>query len=195
MIFHKINDISNIYYHNYKNNFLELILCFALNNNELYLIGLKLVHSQTHTLKNNTIWLQNSNLFIKQDFAKQIKKYIDYLDKYFIGQSPIFDLNIGIYNPTDFQFLVWQSLSNIPYGKFISYSQIAQNINIPKAIRAVGTAVSQNPIAIILPCHRVLPKNSKLFKHNFPITELDVGQFMYGAKIKSLFLNLEIGNR
>jgi AraC family transcriptional regulator of adaptative response/methylated-DNA-[protein]-cysteine methyltransferase len=56
---------------------------------------------------------------------------------------------------TDFQIQVWQQLLEIPYWKSSSYAEIAKNIWRPRAVRAVGTAIGTNPIAIIIPCHRV----------------------------------------
>jgi methylated-DNA-[protein]-cysteine S-methyltransferase len=57
---------------------------------------------------------------------------------------------------------VWAELLNIPFGKTISYGELARRINNPKASRAVGLANGQNPISIIVPCHRVIGANGKL---------------------------------
>ena len=57
---------------------------------------------------------------------------------------------------TDFQIKVWKALLNIPFGKTVTYSDIAMAINNPKALRAVGTAIGRNPVAVFIPCHRVL---------------------------------------
>lgn len=58
---------------------------------------------------------------------------------------------------TDFQLSVWQALLKIPAGKLSSYGKLAAQIKRPKAVRAVGTAVGQNPVSFIVPCHRVVP--------------------------------------
>lgn len=63
---------------------------------------------------------------------------------------------------TDFQRLVWKALREIPYGQVVSYKDIAQKIGNPKAYRAVGMANNKNPIAIIIPCHRVIGKDGSL---------------------------------
>lgn len=63
---------------------------------------------------------------------------------------------------TDFQRLVWKALREIPYGQVVSYKDIAQKIGNPKACRAVGMANNKNPIAIIIPCHRVIGKDGSL---------------------------------
>tara|TARA_Y100000589_G_scaffold311049_1_gene330046 strand:+ start:84 stop:470 length:387 start_codon:yes stop_codon:yes gene_type:complete len=60
---------------------------------------------------------------------------------------------------TDFQIQVWRQLAQIPFGKIFSYTQLAQRINRPKAIRAISNAVAKNPIAILIPCHRIIRKN------------------------------------
>jgi methylated-DNA-[protein]-cysteine S-methyltransferase len=66
------------------------------------------------------------------------------------------------YQGTSFQLAVWNALCEIPYGQTCSYSEIAQSIQKPAAVRAVGTAIGANPILITVPCHRVIGKNGKL---------------------------------
>lgn len=63
---------------------------------------------------------------------------------------------------TVFQEIVWESLRNIPYGKTISYGELADQIGRPNTSRAVGLANGRNPISIIVPCHRVIGVNGKL---------------------------------
>ncbi len=63
---------------------------------------------------------------------------------------------------TDFQRQVWQDLTNIPYGETCSYLDLATKINNPKAVRAVGAANGKNPLAIVVPCHRVIGANGTL---------------------------------
>jgi methylated-DNA-[protein]-cysteine S-methyltransferase len=63
---------------------------------------------------------------------------------------------------TDFQLSVWNKLREIPYGETRSYAQIAKAIGKPKAVRAVGTANGSNPLAIVVPCHRVIGSSGKL---------------------------------
>lgn len=83
------------------------------------------------------------------------------LDEYFDGQRQQFDVPLQFLG-TDFQKLVWQTLTTIPYGRTESYGQIAQQINRPKAARAVGMANNKNPIVIIVPCHRVIGASGQL---------------------------------
>ena len=63
---------------------------------------------------------------------------------------------------TDFQLKVWQSLLRIPMGRLSTYGQIAQNIDHAKAARAVGTAIGSNPVAFLIPCHRVIQSTGLL---------------------------------
>lgn len=81
--------------------------------------------------------------------------------EYFGQKRQRFDLPL---NPkgTDFRLQSWQALLNIPFGQTASYSEQAQVMNKPKAVRAVGGANGANPISIIIPCHRVIGKNGSL---------------------------------
>lgn len=90
---------------------------------------------------------------IKETY-KQIKEYLE-------GKRKIFDIPIKM-KGTEFQKKVWKELTKIPYGETRSYKQIAEGIGKPKASRAVGMANHNNPIAIIVPCHRVIGTNNKL---------------------------------
>ena len=81
----------------------------------------------------------------------------DTSDLHVLNELPI-DLDQG----TPFQQEVWLALARIPVGHTISYLQLAQQINRPKAVRAVGQALKRNPLAIILPCHRVIQQSGKL---------------------------------
>lgn len=97
----------------------------------------------------------------KEDVNSAIKKAIFQLDEYFKGQRKEFDLNLS-FNGTDFQKIVWQELLKIPYGKVISYQELSRRIGRPNAARAVGNAIGKNPIAIIVPCHRIIKTNGDL---------------------------------
>ena len=77
------------------------------------------------------------------------------LKEYFAGTRNQFELELD-FTGTDFQKQVWQALLTIPFGETRSYSQIAQQIGKPNAVRAVGAANGRNPISIIAPCHRVI---------------------------------------
>ncbi len=83
------------------------------------------------------------------------------LDEYFAKARQAFSLPL---NPkgTSFQTKAWQALQTIPYGNTISYGEQALRLGNPNASRAVGRANSKNPIAIVIPCHRVIGKNGSL---------------------------------
>lgn len=83
------------------------------------------------------------------------------LAEYFAGRRQTFDLPL---NPrgTAFQQAVWQALREIRYGSTLSYREVAEEVGNPKAVRAVGSANSRNPISIIVPCHRVVGSDGKL---------------------------------
>jgi len=85
----------------------------------------------------------------------------DQLKEYFAGTRKEFDVPLDI-EGTDFQKRVWNELQKIPYGKTISYKTLSEKLGDVKAIRAVGKANGQNPIAIIIPCHRVIGANGNL---------------------------------
>lgn len=84
------------------------------------------------------------------------------LEEYFNGKRKSFDLNIKFVKGTEFQLKVWNALKEIPYGEKVTYKYIAEKINNPKAVRAVGGANNKNPISIIIPCHRVIGVNGKM---------------------------------
>lgn len=83
------------------------------------------------------------------------------LDEYFAGNRTQFDLPL-LLEGTDFQRKAWTTLCNIPYGETVSYGEEARRMGMPKAVRAVGGANHANPIAIIVPCHRVIAASGKL---------------------------------
>ncbi|MNE62675.1 Methylated-DNA--protein-cysteine methyltransferase [compost metagenome] len=71
---------------------------------------------------------------------------------------------------TDFQVRVWKSLLKIPFGKAVTYSDIAQDIGQPTASRAVGAAVGANPVSFVVPCHRALGKSGALTGYHWGLT-------------------------
>jgi methylated-DNA-[protein]-cysteine S-methyltransferase len=83
------------------------------------------------------------------------------LEEYFAGGRSRFDIPMHL-EGTAFQRTVWHALTEIPYGETISYGELARRIGRPDRARAVGTANGQNPIAVIVPCHRVIGANGKL---------------------------------
>ena len=86
---------------------------------------------------------------------------VDQLKAYFEGDLHDFDVDMRL-DGTEFQQRVWQGLQEIPYGETWSYGQLADHIGAHGAQRAVGLANGKNPIAIIVPCHRVIGASGKL---------------------------------
>ena len=84
-----------------------------------------------------------------------VKPVVDQLEGYFCGALMKFDVPLDPVG-SEFQLEVWNALREIPYGETRTYGQIAKTVRQPKAARAVGLANNQNPIAIIIPCHRVI---------------------------------------
>jgi methylated-DNA-[protein]-cysteine S-methyltransferase len=99
-------------------------------------------------------WTQDNNTF-------PFPQVIEQLTAYFEGKLKEFNLPISMLG-TKFQKQVWQELTKIPYGKTISYKELAVRIGNAKAVRAVGLANGRNPISIIVPCHRVIGANGSL---------------------------------
>ncbi len=83
------------------------------------------------------------------------------LQAYFSGELTQFNLSLAP-RGTTFQKRVWQALQKIPYGSVTSYGQIAEQIDAPKAVRAVGGANGRNPLPVVIPCHRVIGSNGHL---------------------------------
>ena len=83
------------------------------------------------------------------------------LGEYFAGERTSFDVPMTL-EGTDFQRRVWAQLCTIPYGETISYGELARRVGNPKASRAVGSANGHNPVAVIVPCHRVIAADGSL---------------------------------
>jgi methylated-DNA-[protein]-cysteine S-methyltransferase len=97
---------------------------------------------------------------------------VEQLEAYFAGTRREFDLQLAP-RGTAFQLRVWEELRRIGFGETISYGELAARVGNPKASRAVGLANGQNPISIIIPCHRVIGANGKLtgYGGGLPIKE------------------------
>jgi O-6-methylguanine DNA methyltransferase len=91
----------------------------------------------------------------------RVKSVIEQLEAYFVGSASGFDVRLDL-EGSPFQLTVWRQLLEIPYGETRSYGDIAKAIGQPRSARAVGLANNQNPIPIIVPCHRVVGANGTL---------------------------------
>jgi methylated-DNA-[protein]-cysteine S-methyltransferase len=110
--------------------------------------------------------------------AKPFAEAVRQLGAYFAGQLRRFALPLAPAG-TPFQRRVWQALLEIPYGETVSYGELARQIDRPSAFRAVGAANGQNPLAIVIPCHRVIGSNGQLVGYGG------------GLPVKSALLELE----
>ena len=97
-----------------------------------------------------------------------LKQALIQLKQYFDGIRVKFDLKVST-NGTEFQKRVWKELLKIPFGQTISYRELASRIGDEKAVRAVGSANGQNPISIIIPCHRVIGSDGNLVGYGWGI--------------------------
>jgi O-6-methylguanine DNA methyltransferase len=111
-------------------------------------------------------------------FQAVIGKYL----AYFQGRKVDFAESLDLVGRTPFEKAVWKTTLEIPYGKTQSYSDIARQIGKPSAPRAAGQALGRNPLAIIIPCHRVLAIDGSL------------GGYGGGLELKRRLLDLEAGN-
>lgn len=90
-----------------------------------------------------------------------MKNCIHQLQEYFEGKRKSFDFEMNL-DGTDFQKKVWKETKKIKFGETLAYSDIAKRIHNPKAVRAVGAALGENPVLLAIPCHRVIAKSKKL---------------------------------
>lgn len=100
-------------------------------------------------------WTCNASNPLLQETANQLRAY-------FAGQLTRFDLPLDLSAGTPFQQSVWQALLTVPAHQTQSYGHLAQQLNNPQAVRAVGSAVGRNPVTIIVPCHRILGAGGQL---------------------------------
>jgi methylated-DNA-[protein]-cysteine S-methyltransferase len=99
-------------------------------------------------------WERNPNHAVLKQTARE-------LGEYFNGTRTTFSVPLR-YEGTRFQQAIWTQISQIPFGKTISYTELAHRAGAPNASRAAGTATGQNPLSILVPCHRVVGRNGGL---------------------------------
>lgn len=120
--------------------------------------------------------------------VKSIKKdripenFRQQLTDYFGGKLREFEQEVILLSGTEFEKSVWLTLREIPYGETRTYKWVAERIGKPRAVRAVGRALSKNPIPIVLPCHRVIESDGS------------IGGYSSGVEKKRRLLNLEYFN-
>lgn len=136
--------------------------------------GIHQIDFITKTIDSSIINIDNQHFI---DCIHQLKEY-------FAGHRKAFQIQL---NPrgTDFQKRVWNELLGIPFGQTFSYQQIAIRLGDKQMTRAVATAISKNPILLLIPCHRVIGKNGKLtgfsggLERKRSLLQLEVGRFLF----------------
>lgn len=101
----------------------------------------------------------NANL--EEGTSEVIEKAAAQLNEFFAGRRKVFDVPL-LFIGTDFQKTVWEELMNVPFGKTLSYGEMARRIGMPKAVRAVANANNANPMCIFAPCHRIIGSDHSL---------------------------------
>ena len=96
-----------------------------------------------------------------EDSAHELAAYVRELEEYFAGTRRAFDFPLDL-RGTDFQVACWRALLAIPYGETRTYADIARAVGRPQGFRAVGMANNRNPVAIVVPCHRVIASDGTL---------------------------------
>ena len=112
------------------------------------------------------VWFSDTKSSISHDLIQNddldiFKRAKMWLDRYFNGENPKIDFELKA-EGSEFRIKVWKILSEIPYGETLTYGEIAKMISPTMSAQAVGGAVGHNPIAIMVPCHRVIGVNGKL---------------------------------
>jgi O-6-methylguanine DNA methyltransferase len=114
------------------------------------------------SLRPNPRQLRDENIgFAFEPSRRAMNDYFCELEEYFSGNRRQFSFPLDL-RGTDFQIACWHALLAIPYGETRTYANIARAINKPKAFRAIGMANNRNPIAIVVPCHRVIASDGTL---------------------------------
>ena len=124
--------------------------------------GLCFIGSQNQPFEELSSWTEKhfpGSQLVQDD--EKLNPYVSELIEYFQGKRKSFTAPLA-YHGTPFQVAVWNALCEIPYGKTKSYADIANQIQKPAAVRAVGAAIGANPVLISVPCHRVIGKSGKL---------------------------------
>ncbi|MDB6034153.1 MAG: cysteine methyltransferase [Verrucomicrobiales bacterium] len=162
----KVAESTTVHYCTVKSGINDLMLVA----DDSALIGLYFVGFDHLPVTSNR-WTLNAQHPVLQQAAKQLQEY-------FKGKRNRFSIPLRL-DGTAFQQKIWREIALIPYGETITYSDLAERAGAPQATRAAGTSTGRNPIAIIIPCHRVVGKNGSL------------GGFAGGLEKKKYLLNLE----
>lgn len=140
--------------------------------------GIRIHESKGRIIRLEFVNISHNEISQAGDDSTLLTEAFRQLEEYFIGERREFDLPLELCG-TDFQRQVWQELLKIPYGETVSYKDIAARVGNPYAARAVGMANHSNPIAIIVPCHRVIGADGRL------------GGYAGGGELKEALITLE----
>ena len=144
---------------------------------EVFFIDSSLGYLKVSLLNGLLYSLSRVKTVTKDSHSPLVKKTKKQLEGYFSRKTK--NLSIPLFERgTSFQKKVWRELQKIPYGKTITYKELAQKIGRPKGARAVGGACAKNPFLIVVPCHRVVAQNH-------------LGGFALGIKAKKILLKGE----
>jgi O-6-methylguanine DNA methyltransferase len=124
-----------------------------------------------------------------QESKSTLAPYLRELDEYFEGERREFSFALDL-RGTDFQFACWNALLDIPYGETRSYRDIAEAIGHPRAFRAVGMSNNRNPVAIVVPCHRVIASSGSLCGYG---GGLDIKRKLLDLELASISACLPLG--
>jgi methylated-DNA-[protein]-cysteine S-methyltransferase len=111
------------------------------------------------TVESDPRWREREGWVRRDDGV--LRRACEQLQDYFAGRLTHFDLPLAP-RGTAFQRQVWEGLNSVPFGETVSYGQLAERLGQARSARAVGAALGRNPIAIIVPCHRVVGSNGSL---------------------------------
>lgn len=136
---------------------------------------LALITSSTRSYR----WRSSNMSLTDAEASSYLWEFVERIQEYLRGKSVAFPDRLDLPPATSFQRKVWRLVRSIPYGQTRSYSWVAEEIDIPKATRAVGQALAANPLPLVIPCHRIVGKGGNL------------GGFGGGVELKRRLLQLE----
>ncbi len=122
--------------------------------------GQQSIRPNPRDLRRETLGREKAR-FMFEDSPRGMRAYTRELEEYFAGKRREFTFPLDL-RGTDFQIACWRALLAIPYGETRTYADIARAVGNPSAFRAVGMANNRNPIAIVVPCHRVIASDGTL---------------------------------
>ena len=131
---------------------------------ESYIFKTDIGHLEVKGTENgisSIVFIDSTSEISNTEIPSVLKSIVNQLQEYFSGNRTQFDVLLAP-EGTTFQKKVWKQLQTIPYGKTVSYQKMANNLGDPKVIRAAASANGKNPIAIVIPCHRVIGSDGSL---------------------------------